>query len=183
MRAAVATVSLALAACAGDVYDPGPLLYQAVTPGCERWLDGSRFELPKRISVFASVPVPTTDGKMELGLAYFIPRGISTTFTNQVFEVTLPKGIAVARGEVTLVDRTPPSSGQAPTVLTALPGTLVGEPDSEETMYRLRVLFSPPLPERFDFKPPDMLVEGKAYPVRTYTYRRFSDRGMVGLCS
>jgi hypothetical protein len=173
---------LALAACTDGAYNPG-IMYQAQSPDCDRWIDGSDFELPKEIRVFASAPKSGADGKLELGLAYFVPLGVETTFTKQVFQLTLPRGRVVSEGTVTSVDRKLKNSLENPQPLASLPNTLVGEVGGEDTMYRLNVVFNPPLPERFDFTPPDMLVGGKPFPVRTYTYRFFKDRARVGLCS
>ena len=182
MRRLSVALLLSLAACTEKPYNPG-ILYQAESPNCDRWVDGSRFELPQEISVFASVPALARDGNLELGMAYFVPEGVSTTFATQTFEITLPHGKSVAQGETKAVDRHLKNSTKSPEPLPALPKTLVGEAGGDETMYRFKVVLTPPLPDRFDFQPPDMVVGEKSFHVRTYTYRYFKERNQIGLCS
>ena len=61
--------------------------------------------------------------------------------------------------------------------------TLHGDSSSDDVMYRLKIKFATALPERFDFTPPEMIVRGKKYPVRTYTYRLFKEQKTYGLCT
>ena len=167
-------------------YVPG-FLYGALTPNCDGWIDGSNFELPKEISVFASTPEPRDGSKLELGLAYFLPQGTEATFTSREFQITEPRGPAIAKGLIGQVTQRPINAfrhGHPPTIaLSELPQTLVGNNLGEQTMYKVPLLFNLPLPERFDLRPPDLVIDGKAYPVRTYTYRFFKDRGAYGQCS
>lgn len=171
-----------LASCS-ETYSPG-ILYQAQTPGCINWADGSRFELPKQISVFAGVPDAVGRLSIELNLAYFVPATAATTFEHQIFSITVPHGREILRGVVTSIERSPSPVRHATTVnLSALPQTLIGETSSEETMYKIYIRFSGEIPDRFDFTPPPMAVDQRAYPVRTYTYRFFKERDAYGLCT
>ena len=181
-RSCLLCLPLALAACS-EQYVPG-VLYQATTPGCTNWADGSRFELPKQISVFAGRPNAVGDAGVELSLAYFIPRDVEARFKSQEFAITLPRGASVSRGTVALVERAgSPVRAETTVVLPGLPDSLRGESPADETMYRVKIQFTGPLPERFDFTPPDMLLGEKSYPVRTYTYRLFTERNAYGLCT
>lgn len=172
---------ITLAACEQSYR--APILYQAQTPDCRDWADGSRFELPKSISVFASAPERSADGSVQLRLAYFVPRGQSMKFSNQDFSISEPKGPPTEMGAVTLVDR---AAVNAPThkteVLASLPVALDALDIGDETMVRATVQFSK-APRRFDLVHPQMIIDGKLYPVRTYTYRWFEDRGKLGLCT
>jgi hypothetical protein len=182
MRRILAFVPLIMLAACEQPYR-APILYQAQTPDCRNWSDGSRFELPSSISVFASAPVSSADGSVQLHLAYFIPRGQSVRFSNQEFAISAPKGPAFERGVVTLVDR---AAVNAPThkteVLASLPLKLDALEVGDETMVRATVQFAKAL-KRFDLMHPQMTIDGKSYPVRTYTYRWFEDRGKHGLCT
>ena len=133
-RICLFVLPLVLAACS-EPYAPG-ILYQATTPGCTHWADGSRFELPKQISVFAGKPEAVSGAGVELSLAYFIPRGAEASFEHQEFVVTLPRGAAVSRGTVVSVERAvSPVRAETTVVLSELPKSLRGEPAAEETMY------------------------------------------------
>jgi hypothetical protein len=173
--------SVTLAACEQPYR--APILYQAQTPGCSEWADGSRFELPESISIFASAPDRGADGSVQLRLAYFVPRGKSVTFSSQNFSISEPKGPQLGSGTVTLVDR---GAVNAPTykteVLASLPTTLVALDIGDETMVRATVRFAQ-APTRFDLLHPQMVINGRSYPVRTYTYRWFENQGKLGLCT
>jgi len=162
----------------------GPILYQATTPDCPFWVDGSRFELPQGISVFASPPRSIGAHTLELSLTYFIPKGAEATFTNQKFVITLPRGSVVAHGAVAFVDRRvsglPDSKAE---LLSELPLILHGELGGDETMYRVDIDFVGNVPDRFDFTPPVMIIGSDKYPMRTYTYRLFKQRQAYGLCT
>lgn len=175
-------VVLFATACGDVLYTPG-FMYQAQTPACERWVDGSRFELPRSVDVFASKP-ETAGNKLELGINYFVPREVEVSLASQDFSITLPRGPAIARGIVVHVDRTPTNVAKRESVtLSALPNMLRGLEQGDSTMYRVKLQFQLPLPERFDFTPPNVLIGGRSYPVRTYTYRFFEERSAYGLCT
>jgi len=160
------------------------ILYQATTPDCRNWADGSRFALPEGADVFASSPKPLGDGALELDLAYFVPKNGEVTFTTHEFVVTTPHGPPVAVGRVALTERGVPGlPGSKTVVLSELPMTLRGDAIGDETMYRVNVQITSPLPDRFDFTPPQMILRGKTYPVRTLTYRWFAERKTYGLCT
>jgi hypothetical protein len=161
-----------------------PILYQATTPDCQFWVDGSKFELPQGISVFASPPRSIAAHTLELSLTYFIPKGEEATFTNQKFVIRVPRGSVVAHGAVALVDRRVSGlSDSKAQLLSELPLILHGLLGGDETMYRVDIDFVGKLPERFDFTPPVMIIDGDKYPLRTYTYRFFKQRQAYGLCT
>jgi hypothetical protein len=175
-----------LAALAGceDQYKPSAM-YLASTPACSTWLDGSRFDLPQRNAVFAVMPTMIDATTVELNLTYLLPRGKDVKYSSLRFELTTPHGPVVARGVVSYVDRVATGSAKKEVErLDGLPVLLRADASSGETIYRVRVRFSGALPERFDLTPPTMLVNNKPYPVRTFTYRRFSEKNNAyGLCS
>ncbi len=178
--------ALALAQALDGCTQPNtePILYQATTPDCQFWVDGSRYELPQGISVFASPPRSIGTHTLELSLTYFIPKGAEATFTNQKFVIRLPRGSVVARGSVAFVDRRVPGlSDSKAALLSELPLTLHGELGGDETTYRVDIDFVGNLPDRFDFTPPVMIIGGDKYPLRTYTYRFFKQRQAYGLCT
>ena len=175
-------VSTVLVACS-DSYTPG-ILYQAKSPACAIWSDGSRFELPKEIDVFAGKPESGSASSVDLSLAYFIPPAAAATFTNQVFAIAPPQSAETVRGTVTSIEQAVSPVRAATTVaLATLPDTLRAQSATETTMYRIKIRFSGPIPDRFDFTPPRMLIGQDSYPVRTYTYRFFPDRKAYGLCT
>lgn len=181
MRHAAALSLLLLSACEQPYH--APILYQAQTPDCRNWADGSRFELPRRVSVFAGAPEQAPDGALQLRIAYFIPRGESVSFASQEFEIVEPQGSTSATGSVAAVDRHAVNAPGAKTeALASLPQTLTALNIGDETMIRVTLLFTSP-PKRFDLLHPSMLVGGKPYPVRIYTYRWFEDRREYGLCT
>lgn len=179
---------LALAGCE-DQYKPVNL-YMAATPACRDWSDGSRFDLPEGVRVFASVPaMPGPGPTQELSVAYFVPRGGDVKFSSRDFNLILPlpHGAVVARGVITSVDirvhgNANPKADNNAERLEQLPLLLRSAASVEETMFRVNLRFKGPLPERFDFTPPPMLFNGKSYPVRTFTYRYFPEKATFGLC-
>ncbi|HEV7817240.1 MAG TPA: hypothetical protein VGP06_19330 [Janthinobacterium sp.] len=173
---------LALAGCE-DAYK-AENLYQATTTDCANWIDGSRFVLPQQIGVFASPPQAVDDKTLELGLSYFVPRGMQAQFSARTFDIAVPRGAVAARGKIVGVDRRAPGGLEKKTeTLDGLPLLLRADANSDETIFRLRLQFRGALPERFDLTPPPMIIGGKPYPVRTYTYRLFKDRKVYGLCT
>jgi len=181
MRHAAPLTLLLLTACEQPYHEP--VLYQAQTPDCRNWADGSRFELPGSISVFAGTPERAADGALLLRIAYFIPRGESVAFSSEDFAIAEPTGSALIKGTVAAVDRGASNApGTKTETLASLPPTLQALDFGDETMVRAKLLFPSP-PKRFDLLHPKMIVGDQPYPVRTYTYRWFEDRGMYGLCS
>ena len=175
-------MAICTSACS-EPYIPGNL-YQATTPDCAHWLDGSRFELPGQISVFASKPAASSADGVQLGLAYFVPKNGRASFVGQQFLLTVPHGSAFAEGKLVSVKLSPsPVRAETTADLPSLPSTLQGDPTNEETMYQVNIEFQGPIPERFDFTPPRMVVGAREYAVRTYTYRFFKERNEFGLCS
>ena len=172
---------LVLGGCTGR-YE-APIMYQAQTPGCDRWADGSNFGLPEEISVFAGSPSAVGEQALDLSLSYFIPKGTKAEFIDQKFLLTLPRGKPVAEGEVVKVERVLHAPKWLRESLPSLVHTLHGEDFDGETMYQIKIRFRKPLPQRFDFTPPSMIIAGKTYPVRTYTYRWFASRNVYGLCT
>ena len=73
---------LLLSAC--DDYT-APSLYQATTPDCKTWTEGSRFELPRGITVYATPPTTLTEGGTELALIFTLPVGTQASFTRLSF--------------------------------------------------------------------------------------------------
>jgi hypothetical protein len=156
-------------------------MYGATSENCSRWLDGSNFELPREIAVFASTPTPSTGLGIQLSLAYILPSGTRAQFSNHEFSLTNPRGSAFAIGSVVHVER---DVGNSPiAAMSSLPLSLEAGSQAARVIYRVVIEFSSTIPPRFDFKPPDMIVDGKQYPVRTFTYRFFDDRKVYGLCT
>jgi hypothetical protein len=159
-------------------------LYLATTADCANWVDGSRFVLPQEISVFAGAPEAAGDGALDLNLSYFMPRSVQAQFTRRGFEITQPHGAAIARARIVAIDRRAPSGPDKKLeYIDKQPTLFRGDADAEQTIFRLRLRFAAPLPERFDLTPAPMVIDGKTYPVRTFTYRLFKDRQAYGLCS
>jgi len=160
-----------------------PIMYQAVTPDCGTWVEGSRFELPGEISVFAGKPMSAGNQALDLDLAFFLPKGAEARIAAQDFVLNLPHGDVVAKGEVTKVERALPAPKRSLEPLPLQLDMLRGVDFDGDTMYQVTIRFQKPLPQRFDFTPPPMIVAGRTYPVRTYTYRWFASRNAFGLCS
>jgi hypothetical protein len=172
---------LVLGGCTGQ-YE-APIMYQAVTPGCDRWVDGSSFDLPEEISVVAGSPSAVGEQALDLDLSYLIPKGAKAEFVDQKFLLTLAHGEPVAEGEVVKVERVLPAPKWLRESLPSLMQTLRGENFDDETVYQIKIRFRKPLPQRFDFTPPSIIIVGKTYPIRTYTYRWFASRNAYGLCT
>jgi hypothetical protein len=173
---------LPLAACE-DAYHPENL-YLATTADCANWVDSSRFLLPDAISVLAGAPDAVGDGSLDLNLSYFMPRSVQAQFTKYGFSITQPHGAVIARAKIVAIDRRAPTGPDKKLeYLDKQPTLFRGDADAEQTIFRFRLRFVAPLPERFDLTPAPMIVGGKTYPVRTFTYRLFKDRQAYGLCS
>lgn len=160
-------------------------LYQATTADCKNWSEGSRFDLPDNVRVFASVPSPRppSGAPLDLALTYFVPRGGDAKFGARDFNLTVPHGAVAARGLVTSVFVKEAGAGKKADLLETLPMLLRSAASVEETSFRVNLRFGGQLPERFDLTPPPMLIDGKSYPVRTYTYRLFKEKNAYGLCT
>ena len=157
-------------------------MYQAVSPDCRTWVDGSNFGLPKEIDVFAGRPAWIGQHALDLDLSYSLPKGAEARFANQNFVLNLPHGDIVAKGTIVKVERVLPAPKWSRESLSTHLDTLRGEDFDDDIAYQITIRFPQPIPERFDFTPPSMVVEGKTYPVRTFTYRWFASRGVFGLC-
>ena len=92
------TAMLALSAC-GDSYKPVDV-YMAATPECKDWQEGSRFDLPRGISVSTTPPVTLEGGGAEFTFVYFVPRGQRARFLSRDYNVTAPRGAVIAKAEL-----------------------------------------------------------------------------------
>ncbi|CDG85849.1 hypothetical protein [Janthinobacterium agaricidamnosum] len=170
-----------LSAC-GEQYTASEL-YLAATPECKSWVEGSRFELPRGISVQATPPLALKDGGVEIVLIYTLPRGTRADFTALGFQLTQPHGAPIVNGKiVTIYQRGSESRPEIVDVVDQLPIRLAAVGNSADTQTRIRLQFPGQLPPRFDLQPPDLVIAEKRYPVRTYTYRYFGERNSYGMC-
>jgi hypothetical protein len=65
--------SLLLTGC-GDSFTPVDL-YMAKTPECRDWQEGSRYNLPRGVSISTTSPQVQADGGAEFTFVYLVPRG------------------------------------------------------------------------------------------------------------
>jgi hypothetical protein len=181
-RYAPIALLLTLGGCGND-YQPMQL-YQATTPECTKWEDGSTFKLPEDITVTATPPTALADGGVEIHVIYLVPRGAMAQFTSRAFKIGPPKGPPLTSAEVvTIYRRGTESRPEIVDVIEQVPVLMTGIGTSDFTQYRFRLHFKGKLPERFDFTLPDMKIKNERYPVRTFTYRYFADRKTYGMCS
>jgi hypothetical protein len=181
-RYAPLALLLTLAACGND-YQPIQL-YQAVTPECTKWEDGSTFALPEGITVTATPPSALPDGGVEINVIYMVPRGGMAQFTSRAFKISPPKGPPLANAEVvTIYRRGTQDRPEIVDVIEEVPILITGIGTSDMTQYRFKLHFKGKLPQRFDFMLPAMKIKNERYPVRTFTYRYFDDRKSYGMCS
>ena len=174
--------TLLLSGC-GDSYTPVNL-YMATTPECKTWQEGSRFELPRGMSVATTPPVTLPEGGAEFTFVYILPRGERARFLTRDYNVTAPKGPVLHKAElVTLYQRTTNSRPEIVDSIPKVPDMFVASASGEETLWRVRVRVKEKLPERFDIVSPAFEIGLKEYPVRTFTYRYFPERKAFGLCS
>jgi hypothetical protein len=172
---------LLLSAC-GESYTPVDV-YMAATPECASWQDGSRFELPRGISVSTTPPVTLPDGGAEFTFVYIVPRGQRALFVNRDYNVTAPKGPVLAQAKlVSFYQRTTTSRPEIVEEIPKVPDMLIAGATGDETIWRVRLRVSEKLPERFDVTPPAFEIALTKYPMRTFTYRYFADRKAFGLC-
>jgi len=179
---ALIVLPLLLAAC-GDSFKPVDV-YMAKTPECSTWQDGSRYELPRGISVSTTPPVTLPDGGAEFTFVYLVPRGERAMFLSREYHVTAPKGPVLAKAElVSFYQRATNSRPEIVDVIPKVPDMLVAGATSDDTIWRVRLRVKEKLPERFDVVPPAFEIALTKYPMRTFTYRYFADRKAFGLCS
>jgi hypothetical protein len=173
---------LLLTAC-GDQFTPVNL-YMAATPECKTWQDGSRYELPRGISVSTSPPVTLPDGGAEFTFVYLVPRGERALFLTRDYNVATPHGPVIAKAElVTFYQRATNSRAEIVESIPKVPDMLVAGATSDDTIWRVRLRVKDKLPQRFDVLPPPFEIALTKYPMRTFTYRYFPERKAFGLCS
>jgi hypothetical protein len=170
-----------LAAC-GDTYTPGPL-YQATSADCSTPVDADTFELPRGITVSATDIVSVSEEGIEIGVNYMLPRTTQLQFATRHFQVSQPKGALLENATVLSVYQRP-TNGRAEIVeiVNGVPMALNAVGTSDHTQIRYRLLVKGKMPPRFDLTPPDVLIGGKRYVSRTYTYRWFEDKKSFGMC-
>ncbi|MYM23033.1 hypothetical protein GTP46_10290 [Duganella sp. FT135W] len=172
---------LLLTAC-GESYTPVDV-YMAATPECVSWQDGSRFELPRGISVSTTPPVTLPDGGAEFTFVYLVPRGQRALFQSRDYNVTAPKGAVLAKAQlVSFYQRTTTSRPEIVEEIPKVPDMLIAGATGDETIWRVRLRVKEKLPARFDITPPAFEIALTKYPMRTFTYRYFEDRKAFGLC-
>ena len=171
-----------LSAC-GDQYTPVDL-YMAKTPECKTWQQGSRFELPRGISMSTTTPVTLDDGGVEFSIVYLLPRGERAAFMSRTYNVTAPHGPVLAKAQlISFYQRATNSRPEIVESIPKVPDMLVAGATSDDTIWRVRLRVKEKLPERFDIVPPAFEIALTKYPMRTFTYRYFADRKAFGLCS
>ena len=181
-HSALIVLPLLLAAC-GDSFTPVDV-YMAKTPGCDTWQEGSRYQLPRGISVSTTPPVTLPDGGAEFTFVYLVPRGERAMFLSREYHVTAPKGPLLAKAElVSFYQRATNSRPEIVDVIPKVPDMLVAGATSDDTIWRVRLRVKDKLPERFDVVPPAFEIALTKYPMRTFTYRYFAERKGFGLCS
>ncbi|WP_374583121.1 hypothetical protein [Pseudoduganella sp.] len=170
-----------LTAC-GDSYTPGPL-YQATSADCGTAVDADTFELPRGITVSATNVVPSSEPGIEIGVNYMLPRTTQVQFATKHFQVSQPKGALLENATVLSVYQRP-TNGKAEMVeiVHGMPLTMNAVGTSDHTQLRYRLLIKGKMPQRFDLTPPDVIIGGKRYVSRTYTYRWFDDKQSYGMC-
>ncbi|KQQ32708.1 hypothetical protein ASF61_14315 [Duganella sp. Leaf126] len=170
-----------LTAC-GDAYKPVDV-YMAVTPDCKDWQEGSRFDLPRGISISTTPPVTLADGGAEFTFVYFVPRGQRARFLSRDYNITAPHGPVIAKAElVTFYQRPVNGRAEIVDVIPKVPDMLVAGATADETIWRVRLRVNNKLPARFDLVPPAIEIAVTEYPMRTFTYRYFPERKAFGLC-
>jgi hypothetical protein len=174
---------LSLLTACGDSFTPVDV-YMAKTPECKTWQEGSRYELPRGISVSTTPPVTLPDGGAEFTFVYLVPRGERAMFLSRDYHVTAPKGPVLAKLElVSFYQRATNSKPEIVDVIPKVPDMLVAGATSDDTIWRVRLRVKDKLPERFDVVSPAFEIALTKYPMRTFTYRYFADRKAFGLCS
>lgn len=180
-RYAPFTLLFALAAC-GDSYTPAPL-YQATSADCGTPVDADTFELPRGITVSATNVVSTSEEGIEIGVNYMLPRTTQLMFATVHFQVSQPKGPLLENSKVLSVYQRPTNGRpEVVEIVNGVPLALNAVGTSDHTQIRYRLLIKGKMPPRFDLTPPDVLIGGKRYLSRTFTYRWFEDKKSFGMC-
>ena len=181
-KAAPLTLLLALAGC-GDTYTPASL-YQATSPDCGTPVDADTFELPRGITVAATTVLPQpAEGGMEIGVNYMLPRTTQVHFATAHFQVSQPKGPLIENATVLSVYQRPTNGKpEMVEIVNGVPLVLFAVGTSDDTQFRYRLIIKGKMPKRFDLTPPDVVIGGKRYVSRTFTYRWFEDKQAYGMC-
>lgn len=176
-----AVLPLLLSAC-GDSFTPVDL-YMAKTPECREWQEGSRYDLPRGISVSTTPPRTLPEGGAEFTFVYLVPRGQRALFLSREYQVTAPHGALLAKAElVSFYQRATNSRPEIVEVIPKVPDMLIAGATADDTIWRVRLRVKEKLPERFDVVPPAFEIALSKYPMRTFTYRYFPERQSFGLC-
>ena len=173
---------LVLAGC-GDSYTPSRL-YQATSPDCSTPVDADTFELPRGITVAATTVLPApSEGELEIGVSYMLPRTTQVQFATAHFQVSQPKGPLIENATVLSVYQRPTNGRpEIVEIVNGVPLVLVAVGTSDHTQFRYRLIIKGKMPKRFDLIPPDVIIGGKRYVSRTFTYRWFEDKQAFGMC-
>ena len=183
MRALFPLTALFVLSACGDSYKPVDV-YMAATPECKDWQEGSRFDLPRGISISTTPPVTLPQGGAEFTFVYIVPRGERAVFLTRDYNVTAPKGPVLAKAQlVSFYQRTTTSRPEIVEEIPKVPDMLIAGATGDETIWRVRLRVKDKLPERFDVVPPAFKIAVTEYPMRTFTYRYFPERKAFGLCS
>jgi len=170
-----------LAAC-GDSYTAPPL-YLATSPDCGTPIDADTFPLPRGITVAATNPTPTPDGGLDIGVNYMLPRTTQLKFATAHFQVTQPKGALIENaGVVSVYQRPTNQRAEIVEIVNGVPLMLIAVATSDDTQFRYRLHIKGKMPKRFDLTPPEVVIGGKRYVSRTYTYRWFEDKQSFSMC-
>jgi hypothetical protein len=120
---------------------------------------------------------------MEIGVNYMLPRGTQVHFATSYFQVTQPKGPLIENATVLSVyQRATNSKPEMVEIVNGVPLVLFAVATSDDTQFRYRLLIKGKMPKRFDLTPPDVIIGGKRYVSRTFTYRWFEDKKAFGMC-
>ena len=181
-KAAPLALLLAVAGC-GDTYTPASL-YQATSSDCSTPVDADTFEFPRGITVAATTVLPQpAEGGMEIGINYMLPRTTQVHFATAHFQVTEPKGRLIENATVLSVYQRPTNGKpEIVEIVHGVPLALFAVGTSDATQFRYRLIIKGKMPKRFDLIPPDVIIGGKRYVSRTFTYRWFEDKQAYGMC-
>jgi hypothetical protein len=170
-----------LAAC-GEAYNPPPM-YQATSADCGTLMDADTFPLPRGITVAATNPVATTDGGIDIGVNYMLPRTTQVQFATDGFLLTQPKGAVVEKAQVVSVYQRPTNQrAEMVEIVNGVPLALISVGTSDHTQFRYRLHFKGKLPQRFDLVTPDVKIALKRYESRVFTYRWVEATKSYSMC-